>query len=217
MKSQLCSAIVALSAFAAINIVSTSAHAQQQGGAIIGPQGGVVVQPQGVTLTPGAPSPGANGANANGAATGGAVPPAQYHAPMGEQKADVLRPNMPLLATGGLTFLAAYVPSFIVAIGSDHDDDKWLYLPVAGPFIDLASRGCGDGPQTSTCGTTAWERGALIASGAVQTIGAAMMVGSFFTTSRRIATGAVDKPTLQITPVTLGSSRAPGLMAIGTF
>ena len=64
MKSQLGSAIVALSAFAAVNIVSTSAHAQQQQqGPIIGPQGGVVVQPQGVTLTPGAPSPGANGAN----------------------------------------------------------------------------------------------------------------------------------------------------------
>ena len=65
MKSQLGSAIVALSAFAAVNIVSTSAHAQQQQGQqgpIIGPQGGVVVQPQGVTLTPGAPAPGANGA-----------------------------------------------------------------------------------------------------------------------------------------------------------
>ena len=105
---------------------------------------------------------------------------------------------MPLFATGGLTFLAAYVPSFIVALSSDHDDDKWLYLPVAGPFVDLATRGCGDGPELPTCGSTSWETGALIASGAVQAIGAAMVVGSFFTTSRRMSTGAVDKPTLQM-------------------
>jgi hypothetical protein len=114
--------------------------------------------------------------------------------------------------------LGGYVPSFIVAASSDHDGDKWLYAPVIGPFIDLASRGCENDIQTATCGTTAWERGSLIASGVIQTVGAAMVVGSFFTPTRKlVSTGAVDKPRLlQISPVTLGS-RAPGLMAFGTF
>jgi hypothetical protein len=203
MKSRLGSAIVALGAFAAISIVSTGAHAQQQGGVMVtptAPGGGVMVTP--------APGP----------STNGAVPTVPYRAGVGEQRTEFIRPNVPLLTAGGLTFLGSYVPSFIVAASSDHDGDKWLYLPVAGPFIDLASRGCDNDIQTGTCGTTAWERGALIASGAVQAVGAAMIVGSFFTPSRKVVTtGAVDKPRLlQITPVTLGS-RAPGLMAVGTF
>jgi hypothetical protein len=47
-----------------------------------------------------------------------------------------------------------------------------------------------------------------------------MVVGSFFTPSKKLVTtnAAVDKPQLlQITPTTLGASRAPGLMAVGTF
>jgi len=187
MKSRLGSAIVALGAFAAISIVSTRAHAQQQGG----------------MMTPGVPGP---------------LPTVPYRPPAGEQRTEFVRPNVPLIATGGLTVLGAYVPSFVVAASSDHDGDKWLYLPVAGPFIDLAARGCGNNAQTATCGTTAWERGALIGSGVVQAIGTAMIVGSFFSPTRKVVTtGAVDKPTLlQITPVTL-DSRTPGLMAFGTF
>ena len=203
MKSRLGSAIVALGAFAAIGIVSTGAQAQQQGGVMVTPTN----PSQGVMVTP-APGP---------------VPTVPYRAPVGEQRAELVRPNVPLLTAGGLTFLAAYVPSFIVGATSDHDDDKWLYLPIAGPFIDLAARGCDNDVQEnlpgSTCGTTAWERGALIASGVVQAAGAAMIVGSFFSANKRlVTTGEVDKPRLlQITPTALGSSRAPGLMAIGTF
>jgi hypothetical protein len=199
MKSRLGSAIVALGAFAAIGIVSTGAQAQQQGGVMVTPTN----PSQGVMVTP-APGP---------------VPTVPYRAPVGEQRAELVRPNVTLLTAGGLTFLATYVPSFVVAASSDHDADKWLYLPVAGPFIDLASRGCDNDIQTGTCGTTDWERGALIAAGAAQAVGAAMIVGSFFSTSRKlVTTGEVDKPRLlQITPTALGSSRAPGLMAIGTF
>jgi hypothetical protein len=203
MKSRLGSAIVALGAFAAISIVSTGAHAQQQGGVIVTPAPG---QPVMVTpMTPGSPGP-------------GAAPTVPYRSTVGEQRTEYLRPNQQLLTAGGLTFLGAYVPSFVVAATSDHDKDKWLYLPVAGPFVDLATRDCDNNIQTATCGTTAWERGALIASGAVQTVGVAMIVGSFFSNTRKLTTttGAVDKPTLvSITPTTVG--HAPGLMAVGTF
>ena len=203
MKSRLGSAIVALGAFAAISIVSTGAHAQQQGGVMVTPAPG---QPVMVTpMTPAAPGP-------------GAVPTVPYRSTVGEQRTEFLRPNQQLLTAGGLTFLAAYVPSFVVAATSDHDDDKWLYLPAAGPFVDLATRGCSNNIQTGTCGTTAWERGALIASGTVQTVGIAMIVGSFFSNSRKLVTttGEVDKPRLlSITPTTLGA--APGVVAVGTF
>jgi hypothetical protein len=208
MKSRLGSAIVALGAFAAISIVSTGAHAQQQGGVMVTPAPG---QPVMVTpMAPAGPAP----------AGPGAVPTVPYRSTVGEQRTEYIHPNVPLLTTGGLTFLAAYVPSFVVAATSDHDDDKWLYLPIAGPFVDLATRGCSNNIQTGTCGTTAWERGALIASGSVQAVGAAMIVGSFFSNTRRLTstTGEVDnKPRLlSVTPATIGSG-APGVLAVGTF
>jgi len=188
MKLRLGSAIVALGAFAAISIVSTGAHAQQQGG----------------VMTPGVPGP---------------LPTAPYRPPVGEQKTEFVKPNVPLLGTGILTLAASYVPSFVVAATSDHDGDKWLYAPVIGPFMDLITRKCDNDVQTATCGTTSWERGALISSGVVQAIGGAMIVGSFFVPTRKVVTttGAVDSPRLlQITPVTL-DAHTPGLMAIGTF
>jgi hypothetical protein len=206
MKSRLGSAIAALSAFAAIGIVSTQAHAQQQGGM---QQGGMMQQVQiqqgGVMMpAPGAPGP---------------MPTAPYRPPTGEQKTVFVHPNVPLLTSGALVFLGGYVPGFVVAATSDHDGDKWLYGPIIGPWGDLAARGCDNNIQTATCGTTAWQRGALIASGAVQAVGAAMMVGSFFTPQRKLVTttGAVDKPQLlSVAPVSF-DAHTPGVMAIGTF
>ena len=58
-------------------------------------------------------------------------------------------PNRALLHSGVFMLGVPYVASIIVAAGSDHPGDSNLYLPVAGPWMDLGSRGsCGDpGPD----------------------------------------------------------------------
>lgn len=78
-------------------------------------------------------------------------------------------PNVPLLATGATVFGASYIPAIVGAAVSDRGDDK-LYIPVAGPFITLAQ-----GPSE-----TRTEKALLGIDGAVQGLGALMLVSSFF-------------------------------------
>ncbi|HKQ70754.1 MAG TPA: hypothetical protein VJT73_15515 [Polyangiaceae bacterium] len=186
MKARYGSATVALGAFAAISVLAAGASAQAAPDATPAPTG-PTMNP---TTTP------------------------QY--PLGEQKTELFRPNPVLLTTGGITLLGAYVPGFVVAVGSDHDGDKWLYAPVIGPWIDLASRGCDDG-QIVNCGTNAFDRAALIGSGVVQALGLVQLAASFTMPQRRlVTTQAADKPTFHLAPSAVGS-RGQGIVAFGTF
>jgi hypothetical protein len=116
-----------------------------------------------------------------------------------------------------VTLAASYIPSVVVAATSDHDGDKWLYAPVIGPWVDLATRGCTGDSRTPTCGVTGFERAALIGTGVVQVFGAAQIAGAFFLPQRHLTTKtASDKPTVQFAPATFGSS-GQGIVALGTF
>jgi hypothetical protein len=140
-----------------------------------------------------------------------------YRQPVGEQRTEFVRPNPVFLATGALTILSAYVPGFIVAVGSDHDGDDWLYAPVIGPWMDLATRGCGDSEATPQCGTTDFDRAALIGGGVVQAIGAAQLVAAFASPQRRLSKqSSSTEPTVRIAPTAFGRG-GPGIVAFGTF
>src|ERR1700690_573412 len=49
-------------------------------------------------------------------------------------------PNRPLLHSGIWILGLSYVPAVIVAAESDREGDKRLYIPLVGPWMDLASR-----------------------------------------------------------------------------
>jgi hypothetical protein len=114
-------------------------------------------------------------------------------------------PNVPLLATGATVFGASYVPAIVGAAISDRGDDK-LYIPVAGPWITLAQ-----GPSE-----TRTEKALLGVDGAVQGLGALMLVSSFFipekTTKSWYLIGSND---LRIAPA--GGRGSYGLAAAGRF
>src|SRR5262245_35580137 len=118
-----------------------------------------------------------------------------------ERPADrpVMRPNSTLLIGGSALLVGAYVPSMVVAASSDHDGDKWLYVPVVGPWADLAGRGgCGD----NSCGTEAAFKILLIGSGVAQVAGAGGIIASFLIPERQeptMVTGKV-KPTEKAKP-----------------
>jgi len=138
--------------------------------------------------------------------------PGRY--PVGAEKTELVTPNTALLGAGGLAFLGAYVPGFIVAASSDHDGDKWLYAPLIGPWIDLASRGCDDDQIVQqNCGTDGFDRAALIGSGVVQALGVAAMFGSFVLPQKRITVGSAE---IKLAPASFGA-RSHGLMAFGNF
>jgi hypothetical protein len=192
MKSRLGSAIVALGAFAGISVLSASASAQNM-------DQGPGAQPPGTLQAPVGPTIGSQ--------------PLQT---VGETKTEFLRPNPVLITTGGVTILASYIPSLVVAASSDHDGDKWLYAPLFGPWVDLATRGCGDAPPTGTCGISGFDRAALIGNGIVQAAGLAQILWAFTLPQRQlVVTAQADKPTLHIAPGTVG--HANGIVAFGTF
>jgi hypothetical protein len=103
----------------------------------------------------------------------------------------------------------------VVAGFSDESSDKRLYIPVAGPWLDLAERDCPD------CRHETANKALLVVDGIFQGLGALDIVGSFFVVEDRVtvARKAPPSPTvasvrLAVTPVRGGGY---GMVALGQF
>jgi hypothetical protein len=128
-------------------------------------------------------------------------------------------PNRPMLITGGVLFAGAYIPSAFVAAYSSNSDDKALWAPVVGPWIDLATRDC----SGSCTAPDTWNAIGLIASGVAQAGGLAVGVASFFVPEKEgdrllgsaASKQAVTKPKVQVTPLSFRAGA--GIGAVGTF
>ena len=109
--------------------------------------------------------------------------------PTAERPVEEVRPNRPLLTTGALTIAASYIPAVAIAATSDHKGDKYLYVPVAGPWLNLANRRCGPG-ETARCGSTPLETAALVGTGLAHIAGVAQVVGAYVLPERRTVVGS---------------------------
>lgn len=95
------------------------------------------------------------------------------------------RPNRPLIASGFITFGIPYTVSVFVGATSNRDADRALFIPLAGPWIDLATRGdCGQ--LLGGCGNETAAKAGLIVDGIFQGIGAITMVSGFLWRSERV-------------------------------
>lgn len=125
--------------------------------------------------------------------------------------------NAPLAFAGGGVLAGTYIPSLLVGIGSPNSSDKWLLLPVLGPWIDVAERGCG-GPD---CGADSGNKILLIGDGILQVGGAVALVSSFFVRPNTIGVMGADnkpkKPTVQFSPMQMGRGASVGAGVVGTF
>jgi len=97
------------------------------------------------------------------------------------------RPKKGLVVAGSIVFGVAYVFSASVAASSQFTADRWLYLPVFGPFADLASRGSkcttntvpispGVDNTTQFCDDDSGARFFLMLDGLMQVSGATMLI-----------------------------------------
>jgi hypothetical protein len=113
-------------------------------------------------------------------------------------------------------FVISYGASAIVGAMSDRDADKRLFIPVAGPWMNLADRGCN---AAAPCGKGEdVAKAMLITSGVVQGAGVLAALGSLVipestTTSERVRSAAL-KPGVHIV---LSLGRGVGLGAVGRF
>ena len=126
-------------------------------------------------------------------------------------------PNVPLLTTGLVTFGLSYVPAIVVAGESTQSADHSLYVPIAGPWIDIASRPrCGTlgGPD---CTTETTDKVLIGVDGVFQAIGAVETVFGLLTPEHAVVTTVAkhDRPTLKVAPTRVGSGY--GLGAVGSW
>jgi len=122
-------------------------------------------------------------------------------------------PNRPLLVGSGFLGVAAYVPSAVAGAVSDRSEDRYLFIPVAGPWVDLANRDCNARP----CGDEPMNKALIIGSGVVQGVAALGVLTSFFVPERRtVVSTASTKKNFFVAPASLGRS-AYGMSAVGTF
>jgi hypothetical protein len=124
-------------------------------------------------------------------------------------------PNSALLGSGLFAFGVPYVASIVVASTSDNAADKNLYVPVVGPWTDLANRGGCGGFGQRACDNETANKVLLVADGIFQGIGALEIVGAFLTPETHTVTVATE-PRVIVGPSSVGRS-GYGLAAAGTF
>jgi hypothetical protein len=133
-----------------------------------------------------------------------------------ETTTEATGPSMALVGSGIVIFGLSYVPAMVVASTSGLDADRTLFVPIAGPWIDLTQRpGCG---PAESCNSENTAKVFIVADGVFQAIGALTIVGGLLSTSHETRTvrTARSKPTLHLSPAPMGTG-GYGLAAAATF
>lgn len=126
-------------------------------------------------------------------------------------------PNRYLLTTGFILWGVPYVSGVIVAAQSSNQADQHLYVPIAGPWIDLANRG-GCPAGNASCDTETTNKVLLGLDGVFQAVGTLEVIWGFLKPEHRTYTRVqATKYTPEFTwsPAKLGSGY--GLAAVGSF
>lgn len=127
------------------------------------------------------------------------------------------RPNRSLLSTGVGIFVISYGASAVAGAISDRESDKNLFIPVVGPWMDLADRNCA---TSQSCGNREdINKAMIITSGVVQGAGVLMALSSLLIPEKTTVTetrgSAKTKPSVAVSPISFGAGA--GLGAIGRF
>jgi hypothetical protein len=123
-------------------------------------------------------------------------------------------PNRSLLDSGLFALGVPYGISVVVAATSEHAGDNHLYVPVAGPWMDVGNRGsCGGAGQT-TCNAETTYKITLAADGVLQGVGALEIVGAFLFPESTVTTAT--EPHIAFSSGLIGTT-GYGVAALGRF
>lgn len=140
-------------------------------------------------------------------------------APAGAERREAMTsgPNRTLLVTGGAVFAGSYLTSGIIGSVNDRDADKRLWIPVVGPWADLADRQCDQRP----CDHKFWSATLLVASGVLQAGGLATALASFFVpeseTPGLLEPKSTRSASVHVLPMTMGAGASAAIGAVGRF
>jgi hypothetical protein len=133
----------------------------------------------------------------------------EYNERASAERETSIRPNRPLLITGGALMVAPYFAGAIVAAQSDLDADHKLYIPLVGPWLDLGERPCAFGSDCSTGDNIASTL--LIGSGVAQGVGLILATTSLFVPEKKV------ERTAKVHVVPVSFRGGGGIGATGTF
>jgi hypothetical protein len=144
-------------------------------------------------------------------------PPGQVVIPPAQQAVTETSTGPSALLVGGLIgFGISYGASVAVAATSDHPGDHHLYVPVIGPWLDLANRGSCPVEKTS-CDSETTNKVFLVIDGVIQGGSAISVVAGLLSPAEtRTKTTTVARKGIHLTPVSYGRG-SPGLAAFGSF
>jgi hypothetical protein len=122
-------------------------------------------------------------------------------------------PNRALLWSGVVALGIPYTASVVVASESSRTGDAALFIPIAGPWVDLVQRsGCP--VALTTCNGETFNKVLLVGDGLLQGVGAIAILSSFFVREHRHRTNA-SVPQLHFAPMSVRAGS--GLAVLGTF
>jgi len=120
-------------------------------------------------------------------------------------------PNAFLFSSGLVTTGLSYTPALVVAVNSDRSEDKYLYAPFVGPWLDLAARD--DDSKVN--------RTLLVVDGVFQTIGALQLIASLMFIDSGSSNVASSDDGSFVSQATVAPARLAedgyGLVAVGRF
>ena len=138
-----------------------------------------------------------------------------------EERTVASGPNRSMLYSGIWTLGLSYVPALVVAAESSRHGDKDLYIPVAGPWMDLANRSAC--PPNIRCSDETANKVLLVIDGVFQGLGALDIIGAFLMPETRTITTRTNAKTdfrlaglsLRLSPAWFQSGY--GISALGSF
>jgi hypothetical protein len=134
---------------------------------------------------------------------------AEYNEVVTPEREQGIRPNRTMLVTGRALFAAPYLGGVIVAMQSELDADRRLYIPLVGPWLDLGERPCAFGSNCSTGDNIASTL--LAFSGVAQGIGLILAAISVAVPDKKVERTAK----VHVAPVSFRGGG--GIGAMGTF
>jgi hypothetical protein len=124
-------------------------------------------------------------------------------------------PNVGLIGSGVLMFGISYGTSMIVGAASDRPADQALFVPVAGPFIDIATR-TNDCRGGACAANEVANRVLLVTSGLFQAGGVIQILAGFLVPQVRVVTRTAGLPAgFHVAPS--GGRGSVGISASGAF
>lgn len=123
------------------------------------------------------------------------------------------RPNRALLSTSVGLFGLSYGSSVLGGAISDRNADKRLFIPVVGPWMNLADRGCN---RSNPCGEgEGVAKAMIVTSGIAQGASALLALGSLIIPETRTERVKTAGPSVKIVPMSFGAGGGVG--AVGSF